>query len=130
MAANYHRFSDAKKQERISVNYRRLNQLVTTVSLIALLLPQNVLAEDVAKPQTQPVEPTKTETSKPTQKPAKQAAFQVSTDKNMERKRGSLAIGLGIKRKGILFLPVLRMKAQQPSLKEKATADSAAPAAD
>lgn len=112
------------------MNYRRLNQLVTTVSLIALLLPQNVLAEDVAKPQTQPAEPTETEASKPTQEPAKQPAFQVSTDKNMERKRGSLAICLGIKRKGILFLPVLRMKAQQPSLKEKATADSAAPAAD
>lgn len=124
------------------MNHRRLTKLLTAVSLIFLLCPQNVFAEDVAKtqaqaqtqthiqPQTQPAEPTETEASKPTQEPAKQAAFQVSTDKNMERKRGSLAIGLGIKRKGILFLPVLRMKAQQPSLKEKATADSAAPAAD
>ncbi len=112
------------------MNYRRLNQLVTAVSLISLLLPQNVLAEDLAKSQTQPAEPTETAVSKEAQEPAKPAAFQVSTDKNMERKRGSLAIGLGIKRKGILFLPVLHMKAQQPSLKEKATADSAAPAAD
>ena len=82
------------------------------------------------KPQTQPAEPTKTEVSKEGQEPAKQATFQVSTDKNMERKRGSLAIGLGLKRKGILLLPILHMKAQQPSLKEKATADSAASAAD
>lgn len=112
------------------MNYRHLTQLATAVSLFALLLPQTVLAEDLPKPQTQPAEPTKTEVSKEAQEPAKQATFQVSTDKNMERKRGSLAIGLGLKRKGILLLPILHMKAQQPSLKEKATADSAAPAAD
>jgi len=130
LAANYHSVSDAKKQECSSVNYRHLTQLATAVSLFALLLPQTVLAEDLPKPQTQPAEPTKTEVSKEAQEPAKQATFQVSTDKNMERKRGSLAIGLGLKRKGILLLPILHMKAQQPSLKEKATADSAAPAAD
>lgn len=133
------------------MNYLSLTQLVTALTLISLLLPQKVCAEDPqahtlppaqtqtqaqnqTQPQTEPqtpsAEPTETEVSKPAQEPAKQATFQVSTDKNMERKRGSLAIGLGLKRKGILLLPVLHMKAQQPSLKEKATTDSAAPAAD
>ena len=135
------------------MNYRSLTQFVTALTLISLLLPQNVCAEDPqaqtrppaqtqtqsqnqtqaqnqAQPQTPSAEPTETEVSKPAEQPAKQATFQVSTDKNMERKRGSLAIGLGLKRKGILLLPVLHMKAQQPSLKEKATTDSAVPAAD
>jgi hypothetical protein len=116
-------FLRLNKQERISVNHRRLATLVTVVSLIYLLLPQNVFAEDLAKSQTHTPQPTQTEVSNHVEQPVKQTAFQVSTDKNMEKKRGSLAIGLGVKRKGILFLPVLHMKAQQPSLKEKLSSE-------
>jgi hypothetical protein len=51
----------------------------------------------------------------------------VSTEKNMVKKPGNITIGVCVKRKGILLVPVVVLKAKRPSLQDRDTASEEQP---
>lgn len=51
----------------------------------------------------------------------------VSTEKNMVKKPGNITIGVGVKRKGILLVPVVVLKGKRPSLQDQDKASEEQP---
>jgi hypothetical protein len=87
--------------------------LLTCFLLFALISSPLALGQEATqepKVQEQTQQETKAEETK---------RLTVSTEKNMVKKPGNITIGVCVKRKGILLVPVVVLKAKRPSLQDR-----------